>query len=110
MAPDLNRLHSWGYYQVLAVTHGNADEVASWSAEVKASFPVLVQTNWDISRKYEVFATPFAFIIDAQGIILAKGFISNGQQLKLLLAEGKRHAGQTKPVITQQAEPTTTPV
>jgi hypothetical protein len=29
-----------------------------------------------VSRRYEVFATPFAFLINEQGVISSKGIIS----------------------------------
>ena len=49
-------------------------------------FPVLIQEQWDVSKQYEVFATPFAFLIDAQGIIVSKGIINDAQQIGFVLS------------------------
>ncbi len=85
VAPDLNRLHRTGKYEVLVVNNGEADAVAKWAREVHAEFPVLIQDKWIVSKRYEVLATPFAFLIDEQGVIASKGFVSNKQYLGFVL-------------------------
>jgi len=106
IVPELNRLmvarrsaaesrhgvadyFSRGECQVVVVNNGDADATRKWSAEVGAHFPVLAQTQFSISKKYEVFATPFAFLIDEKGIIASKGIISNRQHIGYVLS-GKR--------------------
>ena len=87
IVPELNRLG--GDVQVLAVNNGDAEATRTWVAERKPRFPVLVQERFSISKRYEVFATPFAFLIDAQGVIRSKGIVDQGQHLRYLL-EGAR--------------------
>src|SRR5205823_2648487 len=70
IVPELNRLGP--AEQVLVVNNGDLEATRQWRAEVGARFPVLAQTQFSISKKYEVFATPFAFLIDAKGVIVSK--------------------------------------
>jgi methylamine dehydrogenase accessory protein MauD len=98
VAPDLNRLQRSGKYQVLVVNNGEPQAVAKWAKEVQAEFPVLIQDKWSVSKRYEVFATPFAFLIDEQGVIASKGFVSNKQYVNFVLerrsAEAKSEPGE----------------
>jgi methylamine dehydrogenase accessory protein MauD len=88
VAPELNRLHANGKYQVLVVSNGEPEAVAKWAAEVQAEFPVLVQDRWSVSKRYEVLATPFAFLIGENGVIASSGFVSNKQYMAFVL-EGR---------------------
>ncbi len=95
IVPELNRLAAVGrianpsHPQVLVVNNGDAEGTRKWSAEVGARFPVLAQDKFSISKKYEVFATPFAFLIDEKGVIASKGIINNRQHIGYVLS-GKR--------------------
>jgi methylamine dehydrogenase accessory protein MauD len=74
--PALNQLGRSGL-QVLVVNRGHVETTREWAAELKAHFPALVEDGLELSRKYEVFATPFAFLIDENGVIASKGIISS---------------------------------
>jgi methylamine dehydrogenase accessory protein MauD len=84
--PELNRLGSRGDSQVVVINNGDADTTRSWSKEVGARFPVLAQDRFSVSRRYEVFATPFAFLIDQKGMIASKGIINNRQHIRYVLS------------------------
>jgi methylamine dehydrogenase accessory protein MauD len=87
IVPELNKFaaqHS--EIQIIAVNHATPEEAREWIAETKARFPVLIQEDWAISKRYEVFATPFAFLIDEQGLVAAKGIVSQRHHLGYLLA------------------------
>jgi methylamine dehydrogenase accessory protein MauD len=86
--PELNRLER-GDTQVLVVNNGELEATRKWSEEVGARFPVLAQTQFNISKKYAVYATPFAFLIDKKGVIASKGIINNRQHIRYVLS-GKR--------------------
>ena len=86
--PELNRLER-GDTQVLVINNGDPDATRKWSTEVGARFPVLSQEKFSISKQYEVFATPFAFLIDEKGVIASKGIINNRQHIRYVLS-GKR--------------------
>ncbi len=108
IVPELNRLAAVGrianpsHPQVLVVNNGDLEATRQWSAEVAAHFPVLAQTQFSISKKYDVFATPFAFLIDEKGAIASKGIINNRQRIRYVLSgtcgsETNGHAESEKP-------------
>ena len=98
VAPELNRLHDAGAVQVLVVNNGEAEATRQWAAEVKARFPVLRQQQFSVSKRYEMYATPFAFLIDERGIIASKGIVNNGQHIDFVLtgAGGAAKNGQVE--------------
>jgi peroxiredoxin len=96
VAPDLNRLQRSGKYEVLVVNNGEPEAVEKWAKEVHAEFPVLIQDKWSVSKRYEVLATPFAFLIDEQGVIASKGFVSNKQYVSFVL-ERRSATDKTEP-------------
>jgi len=85
IVPELNRSQR-GDTQVLVINNGDPDGTRKWSTEVGARFPVLAQTQFSISKKYEVFATPFSFLIDKKGVIVSKGIINNRQHIRYVLS------------------------
>jgi methylamine dehydrogenase accessory protein MauD len=89
--PELNRLGP--SEQVLVVNNGDPEATRKWSTEVGARFPVLAQEKFSVSRRYEVYATPFALLIDERGVIASKGIISNRQHIRYVLS-GKRVSEQ----------------
>jgi methylamine dehydrogenase accessory protein MauD len=96
--PDLNRLQAAGEVQVLVVNNGEAESTREWAAKARARFPVAVQENYSLSRRYEVFATPYAFLIDERSVIASKGIINNRQHIGYILegspAQRNGHADQ----------------
>jgi methylamine dehydrogenase accessory protein MauD len=95
MAREFNRLHAKGGQDVLVVNDGAPDETREWAAAIQAHFPVLVQENFILSKRYEIFATPFAFLIDEQGIIRSKGIVASAQYLRYVLAGEGNHQQTT---------------
>jgi peroxiredoxin len=92
IVPELNRLAAVGrianpsHPQVVVVNNNDLEATRRWSEDVGARFPVLAQTQFSISKKYEVFATPFAFLIDEKGVIAFKGIINNRQHIRYVLS------------------------
>jgi methylamine dehydrogenase accessory protein MauD len=86
IVPQLNRLQNKGTVQVLLVITGEPHECRAWAETTGAQFPVLVQQEMTLSRSYQVFATPFAFVIDERDVIIAKGIVNNAQHLGYVLA------------------------
>ena len=99
VVPELNRLER-GDTQVLVVNNGDPEATRKWSTEVGARFPVLAQDKFSISKKYEVFATPFAFLIDAKGVIVSKGIINSRQHIRYVLS-GTRVPGSNGHVAAE---------
>lgn len=99
VVPELNKLHRKGGPAVLAVFNGPLEATRQWASEAKTEFPVLSQENFAVSKRYEVFATPFAFLIDEKGIIRSKGIVNNAQHVGYVLA------GRGAGLKDEQAEP-----
>jgi peroxiredoxin len=73
LAPDLERLHRRGPpdLQVLMVSRGDPEANRAKAKEHGLTFPVVLQRQWEISRLYGKFATPIAYLIDADGVVAA---------------------------------------
>jgi len=87
--PALNALQNSEDLQVVAINYGQRHSVHEWAEHSGAQFPVLIQENRDISLRYQVVATPFAFLIDGQGTVLSKGFVTKRQHLEFLITSGR---------------------
>jgi methylamine dehydrogenase accessory protein MauD len=85
IAPDLNRLQRQGELQVLVVNRAEPAEAATWADDVRAAFPVLVQDGLELAKKYQVFATPFAFVIDEDGVVAGSGIVSQRRHIGFVL-------------------------
>jgi len=94
IAPELNRLHDAGEYQVLVVNNGEPNESHAWAEEIEARFPIVTQEDWSVSKKYQVFATPYAFVVDAQGVIAAKSVASSPQYLRYLFDAARKRSAK----------------
>lgn len=88
--PELGRLGA-SDLQVLVVNKGDAEAARHLAPGSEPPFPVLVHDGLDLSRKYEAFATPFAFLIDERGIIASRGIINSKQHIGYVLS-GARSA------------------
>jgi methylamine dehydrogenase accessory protein MauD len=86
IVPELNRLAQRGTHQLLVVNNAAPDKTRAWASEVGARFPVLAQENYAVSKRFQVFATPFAFLIDEKGIITSKGLAGSKQHLNFVLS------------------------
>jgi methylamine dehydrogenase accessory protein MauD len=99
IVPHLNRLHQDGELVVLVVNNGDVDSTERWAREVEASFPVLVQEGLIVSRRYEAFATPFAFLISEQRVIRSKGIITEPEHIDFVLSSaivnGEEHHAES---------------
>src|SRR5262249_54049237 len=95
IVPELNRLGP--DEQVLVINNGDLDATQKWSRDVGARFPVLAQEQFSISKKYQAFATPFAFLIDAKGVIVSKGIINNRQHIRYILAGASEQSSRPNP-------------
>jgi hypothetical protein len=51
------------------ISKGEPKENRAKVKEHGLTFPVVLQQQWEISRRYAMFATPVAYLIDEQGII-----------------------------------------
>jgi methylamine dehydrogenase accessory protein MauD len=85
ITPELNRLSHAGEIQVLVIHNGDTKAVQGWVKHSQPDFPVALQERFEVSKRYEVFATPFAFLLDERGVITARGIVSTEQYLGFVL-------------------------
>lgn len=87
LMPELVSLHKrTPDIEILLISRGNIEAVRSEFAEQPVPFPVTVQKSWEISRRYAMFATPIAYLIDEAGKIA--GDIAVGPEPILILLAG----------------------
>lgn len=86
IVPELNRLHKDGDLRVVMVMRGSVEACRKFVSDTCAQFPALIQHGLEVSREYQVFATPFAFQINTKGIIISKGLVTDRQQLSFVLS------------------------
>jgi methylamine dehydrogenase accessory protein MauD len=85
MAPEFNRVQAKGEHQVVVINNGEPDESRKWADEIQAQFPILIQEKFSVAKRYEIFATPFAFLIDEHGTIASSGIVGSAQYLGYVL-------------------------
>jgi len=51
------------------ISRGEPKENRAKVKEHELTFPVVLQQQWEISRRYAMFATPIAYFLDEQGVI-----------------------------------------
>ncbi|HZU35795.1 MAG TPA: sulfotransferase domain-containing protein [Gemmataceae bacterium] len=97
LVAELNRIQRGGKLPVLLIETGGAEAAKQVAAVGQAAFPVLVQETFtvNVAKRYHVHALPFAFLIDEQGIIRARGVVSQPEHLDLLLAEARKQPANT---------------
>jgi peroxiredoxin len=101
--PELNKLQRGGDVQVLVVNNGQMEATRKWAGEVRPGFPVLLQQQLSVSKRYEIYATPFAFLVDERGIIVSTGIINHGEHIGFVLSG----AGSAAKHAQAEVEPAT---
>jgi peroxiredoxin len=70
LAPQLEQLHrNHPELHVVMISRGEPRENRAKVKEHGLTFPVVLQQQWEISRRYAMFATPIAYLINEVGII-----------------------------------------
>jgi peroxiredoxin len=77
--------------QVLMVSRGEVEANRAKAAQHGLTFPVVLQRQWEISRKYAIFGTPIGYLIDEEGIIASDVAVG----MEPILALCSRAAAQT---------------
>jgi peroxiredoxin len=88
LLPELARLDSErrsDELEILMVSRGGLEENRRKAEAFGIDFPVLLQSGWKLSKKYGIFATPIAFLINEEGVI--ERDVARGPSEILSLAE-----------------------
>ena len=107
LAPHLEACHrQHPELEIVMVSKGEPKENRAKVREHGLTFPIVLQQQWEISRRYALFATPVAYLINQQGIIAADPAVGADPIIDLLRA----HAGRAQPITpTEPAIPTPVP-
>ncbi len=99
LLPELARLHrerrSDGL-EIIIVSRGGLEENRRKAEAFGIEFPVVLQPGWKLSKKYGIFATPVAFLIDEEGVI--ERDVARGPSEILSLVEPALSAGGRVPI------------
>jgi peroxiredoxin len=72
LAPQLEELHrTRNDFSILMVSRRDEEANRKKIESLGLTFPVVLQKNWEISKLYGMFATPIAYLINEQGIIVS---------------------------------------
>ena len=69
---------------VVMISRGEPKENQAKVKEHGVTFPVVLQQQWEISRRYAMFATPIAYLIDESGIIVNDVAVGTDAILELM--------------------------
>ena len=75
--------------RVLSLSRGDADATRRFTGDLVAQAATAVHPDETLPDAYQARVTPFAFLIDGEGVIQAKGLTNNREHLDLLLHMSK---------------------
>jgi peroxiredoxin len=89
LGPELERLHlkhADNNLEVLVISRGDRSANMSKVGEHGLTFPVLLQSGWETSRDYAMFATPIGYLIDERGVIASQVAVGKDAVMGLVTA------------------------
>jgi peroxiredoxin len=99
LLPDLaglHREHRDNGLAVVMVSRGGVEENRRKAEGSGVEFPVVIQPGWKLSKKYGIFATPVAFLVDEGGVIERE--VARGPTAILALAREALGAERRVPI------------
>jgi peroxiredoxin len=88
LAPQLEQFHrSHPELEIVMISKGEVCEIRAKVREHGLSFLIVLQHQWEISRRYAMFATPIAYLIDEHGVIMHDVFVGTDMILGLLASK-----------------------
>jgi peroxiredoxin len=73
--------------EIIMISRGEPKENRAKVNEHGLTFPIVLQQQWEISRRYAMFATPIAYLIDEQGITVEDVMVGADAILELLVTQ-----------------------
>ena len=97
LVPDLNRFaqERREELRVLFLSRGEAEEARRFASDLGVRVPVATHPDDELLDIYRARVTPFAFLIDGEGVIRAKGLANNREHLELLLRTGSEETNSS---------------
>jgi methylamine dehydrogenase accessory protein MauD len=110
LAPHLNEvMHAYrGTIELLTVLYGAEASCMEFARQFKLQTRLLADPTNSIAASYDVRATPFAFLINEDGIVLIRGVVNSWPQLEALIEqEGTLQGERPWQLVTKAADPLT---
>src|SRR3954466_16307317 len=102
LAPQLEQLHrAHPQIEIVLISRGEPKENRQKVKEHGLTFTVVLQQQWEISRRYAMFATPIGYLIDEAGLIARDVAIGAEAILGLLTTQN----GDNEPISLAEAAP-----
>ena len=92
LVPDLNafaQTHA-GELDALFAIRGTPAETQRFVDELSLQVPAGVYNDDELPEKYKTRVTPFAFIVDGEGVVRSKGLANNRAHLDMLLEQARK--------------------
>ena len=98
LIPGLNEVRKTrkGEFDFLVVCRGDVESCQGFGRMNRLEAPMVVDTNGQIEKDYNVTLTPFAYLLDHEGNVVIRGIANDWRQLESLLEqEGTLQTTQT---------------
>lgn len=82
--------------RVLFLSRSEVEESRRFADELNLEVPIATVPNDELADKFRARVTPFAFLVDGEGVIQAKGLANNRDHLELLVRMARRHADRAE--------------
>jgi peroxiredoxin len=84
LLPKLENLHrNAEEIQVLLVGRGDVELNREKARNLGLTFPIVLQRSWEVSRAYAMFATPIAYLVSEDGVLMEDVAVAGGAILAL---------------------------
>ncbi len=91
LVPDLETFHrQQPEIELLMISKGESKENREKVKEHGLTFPIVLQQQWEISRRYAMFATPIAYLIDEEGLIAENVAVGTEAIVDLMARAGQQ--------------------
>ncbi len=85
IAPRLEQAHrDHPALELVVISQGEIEDNRAMAAESGLTMPIVLQRQWEISRKYDILSAPVAFHIDEWGVIAADAAVGPDAVLALV--------------------------
>jgi methylamine dehydrogenase accessory protein MauD len=89
LIPGLNEVRKTrkGEFDFLVVCRGDVESCQGFGRMNRLEAPMVVDTNGQIEKEYQVTLTPFAYLLDHEGNVVIRGIANDWRQLESLLEQ-----------------------
>ena len=92
LIPDLNAFahEKSEELRVLFLCRGSLDESRRFAEELRVEVPLAAHPDETLPDSFRARVTPFAFLLDGEGVVRAKGLANNRSHLDMLIEQARK--------------------